>query len=464
MLLFTSGIWTTSLSKWKRIMNLGTTIQWQWLICLNQLTNKVDYFSFGVKHFSENKVHYTNNIYCEDKYILSYIDSGEIPPLLTDIIDEWWCFKWNEENSAIRTETEVEGDHPINHYSNVYYNGCILAEIRNHRLPSINPESFLSYFILLKPSRLNHQNEINKIKLSTTHKFKWNNKALLEIEAILIQANAPKLYLDLNPNVFSLARVSKIWFELIFYLYKIYAILLFEQKFARRKDILCENQFVRMRRKRLKKSLPFGLSASKSFSLLNFIKANPRPKLPPLQISLNTVNNHELFNTIKPRDIVKLAEEINAKESSEDEQIVIFEEYLLEQLDNPKSARLVIFHNPVYGVFYGAATQDKRKKCSKPQYVSWITYSSYLSNVILLAVFLLAINHLKSYMWITTLISTLIWRLNPRESLIKSAVNLAKDSLLNQTFLHQDKVAHYYCCNSKTFLKIKECWYRDKKR
>lgn len=172
-----------------------------------------------MKHFSEKQIHYTNNVYCEDKYILSYIDNGEIPPLLTEIIDEWWCPKQKEEDAHVNTElddrksessVDVTSDQPVNHYSNVYYNGCILAEIRNHRLPSKNPESFQSYFILLKPSRLNYQNEINRIILSTSPKLKWDERAALELESNITFANSPKLYLGLNPNVYLLARVSAI--------------------------------------------------------------------------------------------------------------------------------------------------------------------------------------------------------------------------------------------------------------
>lgn len=169
-----------------------------------------------MKNFSENKVHYTNNVYCEDKYILSYIDNGEVPPILTEIIDEWWCPKQKKEDAEVNTELSeaksespvgVTNSHPINHYSNVYYNGCILAEIRNHRLASKNPEFFQSYFILLKPSRLSYQNEISRIILSTSPKFKWDEKSVLKLESNIIYANAPKLYLGLNPNVYSLAKV-----------------------------------------------------------------------------------------------------------------------------------------------------------------------------------------------------------------------------------------------------------------
>lgn len=135
---------------------------------------------------------------------------------MTEIIDEWWCPKRKDDEAKVNSEldeakskssNDAANSHPINHYSNVYYNGCILAEIRNHRLPSKNSESFQSYFILLKPSRLSYQNEINRIVLSTSPKFKWNEKAVRELESNIIYANAPKLYLGLNPNVYSLAKV-----------------------------------------------------------------------------------------------------------------------------------------------------------------------------------------------------------------------------------------------------------------
>lgn len=83
-------------------------------------------------------------------------------------------------------------------FKNIYYNGCIISEIRDFR----QSDYFCrSYFILLKPTNLSLFNDMKKIIGFSKHYFHWSNSTRLKLESKLIYINSPKLCLDPDPYI-----------------------------------------------------------------------------------------------------------------------------------------------------------------------------------------------------------------------------------------------------------------------
>lgn len=86
-------------------------------------------------------------------------------------------------------------------------------------------------------------------------------------------------------------------------------------------------------------------------------------------IPSNTINDHEMFRSYGYKDITMLAKEPN-DEDSICEDMVKFEEYNIDHLDNSNCARIVIFHKAVDNTYYGTLLHSKESECLKPEYVS----------------------------------------------------------------------------------------------
>lgn len=113
---------------------------------------------------------------CEDNDVLNYLDNEEIPPILVDIIEKFGL-------------------------DNIYYNGCIISEIRDYRQSNSTSNFFNSYFMILKPTSLSLYDDVKKIISLTNEDFVWENCTRFKLESKLIYLTSPKLCLDPNPCV-----------------------------------------------------------------------------------------------------------------------------------------------------------------------------------------------------------------------------------------------------------------------
>lgn len=88
--------------------------------------------------------------------------------------------------------------------------------------------------------------------------------------------------------------------------------------------------------------------------------------MPTSQIPSNAVNDHQLFKAYEFKDILKISSEL-AVESNFSDELTKKEEHILEHLDVPKCARLIIFQRPIDDTYYGTLLHDKHSECKKPE-------------------------------------------------------------------------------------------------
>ncbi|KAK2153312.1 hypothetical protein LSH36_301g03046 [Paralvinella palmiformis] len=106
----------------------------------------------------------------EESELLNYIDAEQLPPLLVDLLDK------------------VQ--------SNIFYCGCVIAEVRDHRR-SIN-NTYDTRYVLLRPTP---QTLLCDINAMTSGNLKWTTEDKLQLESqLLLHINEP-LCLDPTPAV-----------------------------------------------------------------------------------------------------------------------------------------------------------------------------------------------------------------------------------------------------------------------
>ncbi|XP_027203872.1 uncharacterized protein LOC113797657 isoform X1 [Dermatophagoides pteronyssinus] len=263
-------------------------------------------FSFGIKLFDSDTVFERVHFTCEDNHIIDYIDNEELPPKLIDVI-EMFDFK------------------------NIYYNGCIISEIRDYRQSST--DFFNSYFILLKPTSLSLYNDVKKIIGLTNKTYSWTNTARLKLESKLIYLTSPKLCLDPNPCIGILSK-----------------------KLSRKKLIFGNKLFLRLPRKRLKSII--ARDQSKEFRLLNFLKIKKPlsssfiiPKMKPNPIAIES--QMKIMQT-EYKDVEKLAKQLTEPKDCQSNELIKTEEYRMEFLDTTGTIiTLTIFRRPYDDVYFG---------------------------------------------------------------------------------------------------------------
>ena len=262
--------------------------------------------SFGIKLFDSDTVFERVHFTCEDNHIIDYIDNEELPPKLIDVI-EMFDFK------------------------NIYYNGCIISEIRDYRQSST--DFFNSYFILLKPTSLSLYNDVKKIIGLTNKTYSWTNTARLKLESKLIYLTSPKLCLDPNPCIGILSK-----------------------KLSRKKLIFGNKLFLRLPRKRLKSII--ARDQSKEFRLLNFLKIKKPlsssfiiPKMKPNPIAIES--QMKIMQT-EYKDVEKLAKQLTEPKDCQSNELIKTEEYRMEFLDTTGTIiTLTIFRRPYDDVYFG---------------------------------------------------------------------------------------------------------------
>lgn len=111
----------------------------------------------------------------DENELLNYINYSEIPPILIDLVDR----------------LDV----------NLFYDGCIILEIRDYRRRVITtiPQAYHIHFVLLQPSVQTLLTDLNSI--TNDGNFIWTQEDKYALESQLILANSQELCLHPSPVV-----------------------------------------------------------------------------------------------------------------------------------------------------------------------------------------------------------------------------------------------------------------------
>ncbi|XP_035680860.1 transcription factor SPT20 homolog isoform X4 [Branchiostoma floridae] len=108
----------------------------------------------------------------EESDLLDYLDTEELPPILVDLLE--------------RSQ------------ANVFYNGCVIAEVRDFRRTA-NSKTYESHHVLLRPTAQTLVCDVNAITNDGEHRWTQDDKH--ELEKQLVLATAEPLCLDPSPVV-----------------------------------------------------------------------------------------------------------------------------------------------------------------------------------------------------------------------------------------------------------------------
>ncbi|KAF7496238.1 Transcription factor SPT20 -like protein-like 1 [Sarcoptes scabiei] len=301
---------------------------------------KNHHYSVGIKIFDSEFVSTDTTFTCDDNEIINYIDNEELPPRLINMID-------------------------IVGFKNIYYNGCIVSEIRDYRQSST--EYYNSSFILLKPTSLSLFNDLEKLIAFSPPNFVWTNKARLKLESKLIYLTSPKLCLDPYPCIGILSK-----------------------KLSRKKLIFSNKLFLKLPRKRLKNM--FADKKLNNFPLLKFLDSrkisiasdvlkhqiNVKNSTNSFSETISESSDHNLIDSshYEYQDVSQLAEKVLRnhleKLSSEDnpsneDSLIKTEEYLLEFLETPATfTKLIIFKRKFDDCYFGNISHSRNGELKGP--------------------------------------------------------------------------------------------------
>ncbi|XP_049622788.1 transcription factor SPT20 homolog [Suncus etruscus] len=107
------------------------------------------------------------NLPYEESELLDYLDAEQLPPILVDLLDK--------------------------SHINIFYSGCIIAEIRDYRQSSNTPPGYQSRHILLQPTMQTLACDVHSM---TSNSQLWSQEDKLMLESQLLLATADPLCLD----------------------------------------------------------------------------------------------------------------------------------------------------------------------------------------------------------------------------------------------------------------------------
>ncbi|CAB4028072.1 transcription factor SPT20 homolog, partial [Paramuricea clavata] len=108
----------------------------------------------------------------EETEFLDYLDAQQLPPMLVDLL---------EKSKA-----------------NVFYNGCVIVEVRDYRC-CVNPSSYDTSYVLLRPTCQTLVADVNAL----TCEGEWREEEKINLEAELLLKTQSPLCLDPSPEVFN---------------------------------------------------------------------------------------------------------------------------------------------------------------------------------------------------------------------------------------------------------------------
>ncbi|XP_065201118.1 uncharacterized protein Spt20 [Planococcus citri] len=232
-----------------------------------------------------------------EEQLFSYVDNEEIPPLLCNMID----------NCVVH----------------LYYNGCIIAEIRDYR-KSAGLTHCIKHYVLLHQSALTIINDVNET-ITAESKVEDKISAKLELEKTLVLANYGPLCLNPNPSL-AIANQKLHYSKYFFNTHKL--------KFKARKHTLL-GIAQKKRQEQLTKCIP------PVSNLINFIAKKKAAQVPKLKIPRKLLPEcpvSDEFLTEAARTVLELAKPIE-RPTDTNQSIFnskLIEEYIIETRDEAR--------------------------------------------------------------------------------------------------------------------------------
>ncbi|CAG9761880.1 unnamed protein product [Ceutorhynchus assimilis] len=148
-----------------------------------------DRHNMGYREDNEELIHTMIRGYEEDT-LLNYLNREEIPPFILDALDK---------------------------FDFLFYNGCVIAEVRNYR-PAHPENKYYTHHVLLRPTQQTILADINTLTRDRTDFTSEDRDAL---ESQILMAHTPNLCLEPDKNlenqISKIQNRTRVWNELPFY-------------------------------------------------------------------------------------------------------------------------------------------------------------------------------------------------------------------------------------------------------
>ncbi|XP_037569560.1 transcription factor SPT20 homolog [Dermacentor silvarum] len=257
----------------------------------------------------------------EESELLQYIDNEELPPILVDLLE--------------RSQAPV------------FYSGCIVVEVRDHRrcLPTMG--TFSTHYVLLKPTTQSVLCDVGLVARGDGHS--WSLEDKLYLEAALVMATAEPLCLE--PTV-GVAVVSN-WLQHKKARLSSHMI----NRMARKHSQVAIN-----RRKKLEQCATPPYLRAHDFIVQYRKRVPAKPPLPTMPSKQADVwMQKRATMPVPPNDEVeKLARVIEPPEPTMDNTPLVVQEYVLEtEPGTGKLTRVTILQRPTDEQFFGRLYVDR---------------------------------------------------------------------------------------------------------
>lgn len=257
----------------------------------------------------------------EESELLQYIDNEELPPILVDLLE--------------RSQAPV------------FYSGCIVVEVRDHRrcLPTMG--TFSTHHVLLKPTTQSVLCDVGLVARGDSNS--WSLEDKLYLEAALVMATAEPLCLE--PSV-GVAVVSN-WLQHKKARFTSHTVNRMSKK---------HSQVAINRRKKLEQcAVPPHLRAHDF--IVQYRKrvpaTQPRPSMPPRQLDA-WVQKKATMPVPEKIEVERLARVRELPEATTDNTPVVVQEFVLEtEPGTGKLTRVTILQRPTDEQFFGRLYVDR---------------------------------------------------------------------------------------------------------
>ncbi|KAI1287305.1 Transcription factor SPT20 -like protein [Halotydeus destructor] len=269
------------------------------------------------------------NLTYDDDNILTYLEDGEIPPTLLDLIES--C--------------------PESSHSELFHQGGIIAEIRDYR-HSASRDKFISYFRFLNPSNQTITDDVHRLVSTASGSSILSEEDRVSIEAEIVNATAEPLCLDPSPLV---GIVSNLIHSQNDRLKSSYSV----RRLAKRCTQRTRNKVKRS------ETLP----SPKELSLCDFLAKKKNRTLPSNRLNKD-VNSYFSERTLSEAttvpsipDIMKFAKKFEQPPLMNDNSLVKVEEFNMEFIEHDRRShtQVSIFHRQIDDAYFGQLYVDRNR-------------------------------------------------------------------------------------------------------
>lgn len=222
----------------------------------------------------------------------------------------------------------------------IYYNGCVIAEIRDYRQSITNANYFTSYLILLKPTSLSLYNDVKAIISRYSSTNIWTNDSRFKLESKLIYLTSPKLCLEPNPYIGILSK-----------------------KLSRKKLMFSNKKFLRLPRNKFKR-ITFANEVCKQYKFCNFLKNKKTSVYVRNPSTIDKKTNREITRmNFEYKSLEDLAASL-AKTPNNSAELVLNEEYSMESIDPLGNSfmKLKVYLRPCDEQYFGTFVMSANAK------------------------------------------------------------------------------------------------------